>query len=899
MNNVVIVESPAKAKTINKYLGKDYQVLASFGHIRDLPSKDGSVRPDEDFSMDWEVDRDSQKRMAEIAKAVKGADKLFLATDPDREGEAISWHLLEVLQAKGVLKKVETKRVVFNEITKSAILKGIDNPRDIDIELVDAYLARRALDYLVGFTLSPVLWRKLPGARSAGRVQSVSLRLVCDRELEIETFVAQEYWTVLVDMTTPEQAALTARLVELDGKKLEKFTLGNAGSADEARARIAQSVFHVAQVESKPARRFPQPPFTTSTLQQEASRKLGFSATRTMQVAQKLYEGLDIGGETVGLITYMRTDGVSIAAEALASCRDAIEQNFGKNYLPPSPREYKAKAKNAQEAHEAIRPTDLHRKPESLAGMLTDEQLKLYDLIWKRTIASQMEAAVFERTSADIRSVDNKVALRATGSVQKFDGFLKLYQEGRDDAGEDEDANILPALTSGMDLATRDVRPEQHFTEPPPRYSEASLVKKMEELGIGRPSTYASVLQVLRDRSYVRMDKNRFIAEDKGRLVTAFLESFFRRYVEYDFTASLEEKLDEISAGTIGWKEVLRAFWSDFSASVEATKDLRVTEVLDKLNDLLAPFIFRPTEDGRDPRSCPTCNVGSLSLKIGKFGAFIGCSNYPECRYTRQMADSATGGDELAEGPKLIGTDPASGLDVTIRTGRFGPYIQLGEGDKPKRASIPRDVPLENVDFDKAIALLSLPREVGLHPESGKPITTAIGRYGPYVSHDGKFVSLQSTEDVFTIGLNRAVTVIAEGNKGRGRSAPEPLRQFGDSPVTSKPVKLMSGRFGPYVTDGTTNATLPASVNLDALTLDEALAIIAARAAKGPSTKSARKPAAKKPAAKKAAAKPKAAPKATAAKKPAAKKAVAKKPAAKTTAAKKPAVKKTAKAKPE
>ncbi len=898
MTKVVVVESPAKAKTINKYLGKDYHVLASFGHIRDLPSKDGSVRPDEDFAMEWEVDRDSAKRLADIAKAIKDADKLYLATDPDREGEAISWHLMEALRSKGALKKIETKRVVFNEITKSAIEKGISNPRDIDQELVDAYLARRALDYLVGFTLSPVLWRKLPGARSAGRVQSVALRLVCQREQEIEAFVAQEYWTVLVDLLTPESAPFTARLVELNGEKLDKFTLGNAGSAEAARSQVAAAAFRVAQVESKPQRRFPQPPFTTSTLQQEAARKLGFSATRTMQVAQKLYEGLDIGGETVGLITYMRTDGVQIAAEAIQSCRSVIEKNFGKSYVPGQAREYKTKAKNAQEAHEAIRPTDLSRKPDSVARTLTDEQFKLYDLIWKRTIASQMEAAVFERTSADLVSGDGKVALRASGSVQKFDGFLKLYQEGRDDAGDDEDSNMLPPLASGQNLKTEDVRPEQHFTEPPPRFTEASLVKRMEELGIGRPSTYASILQVLRDRSYVKMERNRFMAEDKGRLVTAFLESFFPRYVEYDFTAGLEEDLDEISAGDIGWKEVLRAFWRDFSAAVLATKDLRTSEILDKLNDLLGPHVFPVTEEGKDPRACPSCAEGKLSLKMGKFGAFIGCSNYPECRFTRQMADAANGVDpELAEGPKVFGVDPESNLDVTLRSGRFGPYVQLGEGDKPKRASIPRDVPLDQLDFEKALALLSLPREVGLHPESGKPITAAIGRYGPYLAHDGKFASLSSTEEVFSVGINRAVTVLAEGKKGRGRAAPEALKELGAHPVSGSAIKVMNGRYGPYVTDGSINATLPRASSPDTVTLDEAVALIAARAEKGGGKKPARKKAAAKPAAKKPAAKKapaaKKTPEKAAPKKAAATKTAAKKPAVKKPAAKKPAAKKS------
>ena len=836
MSNIVIVESPAKAKTINKYLGGDYEVLASYGHVRDLPSRDGSVRPEEDFAMDWEVDRDSAKRLNEIARAVKNADNLYLATDPDREGEAISWHVLEVLKAKGVLKDIGIKRVVFNEITKSAVQQGIANARDIDRELVDAYLARRALDYLVGFTLSPVLWRKLPGARSAGRVQSVALRLVCEREREIETFRPQEYWSITADMLTPKQEAFTARLVELDGAKLDRFSIGDKGAADAAKARVEAARFTVSEVESKPQRRFPQPPFTTSTLQQEAARKLGFSATRTMQVAQRLYEGMDIGGETVGLITYMRTDGVQMAEEAIPACRKLIAETFDNTsargrYLPEKPRIYKSKAKNAQEAHEAIRPTNFWRRPEEVKRYLDNDQYRLYELIWKRAVASQMEAAEFNRTTATLASADGKILLRATGSVQIFDGFLTLYQEGRDDEGDDEDSRRLPELARGMATDVAKVLAEQHFTEPPPRYTEASLVKKMEELGIGRPSTYASILQVLRDRKYVRMDRNRFVPEDKGRLVTAFLESFFRRYVEYDFTADLEEQLDEISAGHIGWKDVLRAFWRDFAAAVDATRELRVSEVLDNLNELLGPYIFPQTADGSDPRACPACGEGKLSLKLGKFGAFIGCSNYPECRYTRQMADLDKE-DAAAEGPKVLGLDPETGLEVSLRSGRFGPYVQLGEGDKPKRSSIPRDMPVDQVDLERALALLALPREVGVHPETGKPITTSIGRYGPYLAHDGKYVSLPSSEEMFTIGINRAVTLLAEGKKG-GRAKAEALRELGVNPETDKPVKVMSGRYGPYVTDGATNATLPRDVTPETITLDAALALLAAKAAKG------------------------------------------------------------------
>lgn len=870
---VVIVESPAKAKTINKYLGSDYHVLASFGHVRDLPSKDGSVKPDEDFAMDWEVDKDSERRLKDITTAVKGADHLFLATDPDREGEAISWHVLEVLKKKNALKGVDVKRVVFNEITKTAILKAMENPRDIDSELVDAYLARRALDYLVGFTLSPVLWRKLPGARSAGRVQSVALRLICDRELEIESFIKQEYWTVDVTLKSEAGAGFDARLVSLGGEKLTKFSLANEGAALDAKARIEARDFTITSVESKPARRFPYAPFTTSTLQQEASRKLGFNASRTMQVAQKLYEGMDIGGETVGLITYMRTDGVQIAAEAIQGARSVIAREFGQNYLPAKAREYKAKAKNAQEAHEAIRPTDLSRLPDQVAKYLDVDQRRLYELIWKRTIASQMAEAVLERTTVEITSKDGEVGLRATGTVQKFDGFLRLYQEGRDDTDSDEDDRILPPLSEGQRTDKQGVKTDQHFTEPPPRYTEATLVKKMEELGIGRPSTYASVLSVLRDRTYVVMDKNRFVPEDKGRLVTAFLESFFSRYVEYDFTAALEEQLDEVSAGHIGWKEVLRAFWTAFSAAVEDTKELRVTDVLEKLNEILAPHVFPNLGDGKDPRACPACAAGRLSLKIGKFGAFIGCSNYPECRFTRQMNQTTEEAAASAEEDgRVLGIDDETGFEISVRKGRFGPYIQLGEGtkeEKPKRATLPKDIAPEALTLERAKALLSLPREVGLHPETGKPIMSQIGRYGPYLSHDGKSASLETTEDVFTIGLNHAVTVLAEDKKSKRPAKAEALREVGLHPADNAPVKVMSGRYGPYVTHGGINATLPKGKTPEDITLDEAVALLKARAEKAPSKpargKAKAKAAAKAPAKAKKAAPKKAAPKKAAA----------------------------------
>ncbi|UTP41407.1 type I DNA topoisomerase [Phenylobacterium sp. LH3H17] len=866
--NLVVVESPAKAKTINKYLGSGYIVLASYGHVRDLPAKDGSVKPDEDFAMLWDVDAKSAKRLSDIAEAAKGAERIILATDPDREGEAISWHVLEVLRKKKVLKDAKVERVVFNAITKTAVTEAMKNPRDIDMELVDAYLARRALDYLVGFTLSPVLWRKLPGSRSAGRVQSVALRLVVDREIEIERFKTQEYWTVEADVSSGSDPFL-ARLVKHDGKRLTKFDLGDEASAHAAQAAVKAATFKIAAVEKKPGRRSPAPPFTTSTLQQEASRKLGFSAQRTMQAAQKLYEGIDIGGETVGLITYMRTDGIQSAPEAIDEARQVIGGLYGKEYVPESARIYKTKAKNAQEAHEAIRPTALARNPGSLR--LESDLGRLYELIWKRMIASQMEAARIERTSIDLESADGKTGLRATGQVVLFDGYLAVYEEGRDDA-DDEEGGRLPQVREGADAKVVDARADQHFTEPPPRYSEASLVKKMEELGIGRPSTYASVLTVLRDREYVRMDKNRFVPEDKGRLVTAFLEQFFARYVEYDFTAALEEKLDLVSAGELNWKALLREFWESFHAAVGEIAELRVTHVLDALNEALGPHIFPEKADGSDPRGCPTCGTGRLSLKTGKFGAFIGCSNYPECRHTRPIAQ--TSDDNAAEsGDRELGVDPVTGETVFLKAGRFGPYVQLGEADKPKRSSLPKGWSAAAMDLEKGLRLLRLPREVGAHPEDGGMITAGIGRFGPFVLHNGTYANLPGVDEVFEVGLNRAVTLLAEkraggGRPGRGESAA--LKDLGPHPTDGAPVKILSGRYGPYIKHGSTNANVPKGKEPQDLTMEEAVALIAEREAKGGGKK---KPARAKAPAKPAAAK-KAPAKKTAAKKPAAKKAV-------------------------
>ncbi|MBL4613077.1 MAG: type I DNA topoisomerase [Emcibacter sp.] len=862
----VVVESPAKAKTINKYLGKDYKVLASFGHVRDLPSKNGSVDPDNDFAMIWEVDSDAKKRIKDIADATKVSDELILATDPDREGEAISWHVLELLKAKrGLMKNVVVKRVVFNEITKSAILKAMETPRDIDAPMVDAYLARRALDYLVGFNLSPVLWRKLPGSKSAGRVQSVSLRLICDRELEIEQFKSEEYWTVDVNLSNEAKDKFTAQLNILNGEKIKKFTLTTDAQAAVAEKTIQDSRFSISDVESKPAKRYPAPPFTTSTLQQEASRKLGFNAQRTMRCAQKLYEGMDIGGETVGLITYMRTDGVNIAQEAIYGCRDVISAEYGSNYVPAKPRFYKNKAKNAQEAHEAVRPTDLKRLPKHIAARLDEDQRRLYELIWKRTIASQMAEANFERTTADILSEDKKTGLRATGSVQIFDGFLRLYQEGRDDVDTDDNDKRLPKLTAGESVNQDKVTPNQHFTQPPPRYTEASLVKKMEELGIGRPSTYASVLTVLRDRNYVVMDQKRFVPEDKGRLVTSFLQNYFAKYVEFDFTANMEELLDKVSNGEIPWKKVLADFWSEFHQAIEGTKDLRVSEVLERLNQVLAPFVFPDKEDGSNPRACPKCDDGILSLKTSRYGAFIGCSHYPDCNYTRKMNNGD--GDE-DNGTRVLGIDPETNMEVTVRTGRFGPYVQLGEPvekEKPKRSSVPKGMDAASVDLEKGLKLLALPRTVGTHPEDGKEIKTAIGRYGPYVAHSGVFASLKDPEEVFTLGINRAVDLLADAKKKKGAAA-EPLRELGNHPEDGEPIKVFEGRYGPYVKHNRTNATIPKDKDPKSITLEEAVELIKARAGKGK----------KKPAAKKKAPAKKAAPKKTAAKKKAAPKKKAK-----------------------
>lgn len=861
---VVVVESPAKAKTINKYLGKDYEVLASFGHIRDLPAKDGSVRPDEDFAMSWEVDTASRKRVADIATALKGADTLILATDPDREGEAISWHILDVLRAKKALKKdVPVQRVVFNAITKDAVTAAMAKPREIDMPLVDAYLARRALDYLVGFTLSPILWRKLPGSRSAGRVQSVALRLVSERESEIEKFVAQEYWSVEAKLAQAGKSFL-ARLFSVNGKKTDKLDIKTGEDATALKTLIEAGQFNVSSVEKKPTKRNPYAPFTTSSLQQDASSRLGLSPSRTMQIAQRLYED--------GLITYMRTDAVQMAPEGIAMARSVIGKYFGEEYLPEKARIYQTKAKNAQEAHEAIRPTDMFKRPEQLN--LDADQAKLYGLIWRRTLASQMKAAEIDRTTVDIAvNVPGRaVELRAVGSVVTFPGFLKLYgvEVKSDEESEDEDSRELPPLAVGDKPALEQVDIEQHFTQPPARYTEASLIKKMEELGIGRPSTYAATLTTLKDRDYVRLEGKALHPEDRGRIVTAFLESFFSRYVEYGFTAGLEEQLDQISAGELDYKQVLRDFWRDFTGATEEIKDLRVSEVLDALNDLLASHIFPPRADGSDPRSCPTCGTGTLSLKLGKFGAFIGCSNYPDCKHTLQLSEAASGqSGEAAQGDGVLGTDPESGEDVFLKSGRFGPYVQLGDGKEPKRSSLPKGWDAGSLTLESALKLLSLPREVGLHPETGLPISAGLGRYGPFVLHDGKYANLPDVEEVFTVGINRAVDLIAQkaagGFKRGGGTAVAAIKTFEHD---AGAISVRAGRYGPYVNQGKVNATIPKDVKPEDVTLEQAVQWIAARAeatgtkvkkapakkaaAKKPTAKTATKAAAKKPAASKA-----------------------------------------------
>ena len=853
---LVIVESPAKAKTIEKYLGKDFKVLASYGHVRDLPPKDGSVRPDEGFAMDWELYRDKQSRFKEIADAAKKATRLVLATDPDREGEAISWHVRELLAKRKALPK-DVERVTFNAITKQAVTDAMKAPRELDSDLIDAYLARRALDYLYGFTLSPVLWRRLPGAKSAGRVQSVALRLIVDREREIEAFRSDEYWSIVAKLEQ-DGTEFDARLVKYDGAKLDKLTLGNEGSALAAKAAVEAGKFTVEEIETKPLTRNPAPPFTTSTLQQEAARKLGYSASHTMRLAQSLYEA--------GAITYMRTDGVQMDGSAISAARKAIADRYDGHYLPEKPRHYSTKAKNAQEAHEAIRPTDFGR---DRAG--SGDEGKLYDLIFKRAMASQMAAARLERTTITLRDGTGKNELRATGQVVKFPGYFAVYQEGFDDKDADDDEGLLPTVHKGDSPVKKAVEANQHFTQPPPRFSEASLVKRLEELGIGRPSTYASTIQTLRDREYVRMEKNRFFAEESGRLLTAFLERFFERYVAYDFTAGMEDELDEVSGGREEWKKLLEQFWRDFKPKTEEVMEKKPSEVTEVLDEFLSDYLFPAKEDGSDPRACPMCEAegrtgGRLAMRGGKYGAFVACANYPECKYTRRFAQPGADGEASGE-DGVLGKHPETGEEIHRKTGRFGPYIQMGEGKEAKRSSIPKDLP--DFDLDWAVKLLELPRIVGKHPETGNEIDANIGRYGPYLRHDGKYAKLTSTRDVFDTGMNAAVTLLAEAanRKGGTRGKAEPIKTLGAHPTSGGEIKVMPGRYGPYVTDGTTNATLPKDVKPEDVTEAQAIELIDARAAKGPPKKKGRKAPAKK----------KAAPK----KKAAAKKAPAKKAAAK------------------
>jgi DNA topoisomerase-1 len=879
---VVVVESPAKAKTINKYLGDNYTVLASYGHVRDLPPKNGSVDTENGFEMLWEIGSDSKKHVKAITDALKNDNELILATDPDREGEAISWHLQEALtKRKAINKNTPVSRVVFNAITKTAVTEAMKNPRQVDMPLVEAYLARRALDYLVGFNLSPVLWRKLPGAKSAGRVQSVCLRILTEREMEIEAFNAREFWSVKALLATPRGQEFEARLTHLAGKKLERYDLKNATQAELAEQAINSRDLTIQSVEAKPGTRNPSPPFMTSTLQQEASRKFGMGARQTMSTAQRLYEA--------GLITYMRTDGIDMAPEAIALTRDAISARYGADYVPDAPRVYKNKAKNAQEAHECIRPTELSKAVDELK-IIDADQRKLYDLIWKRTLACQMQSARLERTTVDIGSEDQQVTLRATGQVILFDGFLKIYEEGRDDVVVDDDDKRLPQVAQGEASDKRLIKPEQHFTQPPPRYTEATLVKRMEELGIGRPSTYASVVTTIQDRDYVRKEKNRLIPEDKGRLVIAFLENYFRRYVGYNFTASLEEELDDVSAGERDYKDVLATFWRDFSASIAETSELRITEVLEKINDVLAPHLFPMTEEGGDPRLCPNCNVGRLSMRTARSGgAFIGCSSYPECKYTRAFGPP---GIEDPNGippeGKYLGDD--AGDKISAFKGRFGPYVQRGEvteeNNKPPRQSIPKEwVPTE-VNLEQALRLLSLPREIGPHPEDGIMVWANIGRYGPYLKHaestshrGGTNANLEDIESVFSVGMNHAVQLLAEkiaSRGGRGVAA-APLRELGEHPDLGGPINIMKGKYGPYVKWEKVNATIPSEIEPEDLSIDQAVQLIEEKLAKSPAKRKAAPK--KKPAAKKKAA----------AKKPAAKKAAAQKATAKKAAPKKPA----------
>ena len=845
--NLVIVESPAKAKTINKYLGDKYKVLASYGHIRDLPSKNGSVDPEQDFKMEWEVDSFSKKYLKEITDAAKESSKIILATDPDREGEAIAWHVKEYLNEKKLLKDKEIERVVFNEITKKAVIHGIENPRQIEPLLVDAYMARRALDYLVGFNISPILWTKLPGSKSAGRVQSVALKLITEREHEIESFKPEEFWTLSVKFVDKKKQNITASITQLDNNKIEKFSFKNKEEINKAISNIKNKKFQISDISSKVINRNPSGPFTTSTLQQTASSRLGFGASRTMQIAQKLYQGIDIEGETIGLITYMRTDGTNLSADAVTSFRNYIQNDLGKEYLPQNPLNYSGKkAKNAQEAHEAIRPTDITRTPEIIKKYLSSDQNKLYDLIWSRALSSQMESAKFDRNTITITSENNDTICKASGSVLKFDGFLKIYKN----INKDDDESILPEMSKGP-INIEALLDEQHYTQPPPRYSEASLVKKLEELGIGRPSTYASIISTIANRGYAEILNKRFFPTDRGKLISAFLEKLFSKYVDYNFTAGLEDQLDEITSGKESWIKVLELFWKDFNNNVSEVKEKRTREVLDLLNESLGSLVFDKDKEGNIVRKCQLCDSGTLSLKNSfRGGAFIGCSNYPECKFTRPLSKAkAAAQAQLAE-PKLIGKHE-NGNDIYLKNGRFGPYLQyeinpddLKVEKTPKKkkktkksksdvnellknVSIPKGLELENIDLEKAKFLCSLPKSLGINPDNQKEITLNTGRFGPYLKCENKSARLENIEEIFSIGLNRAITMIAEAKPGRISSSM--IKDLGEHPEDKKPVRIMKGQYGPYIKYKSLNATIPEEKDPVELTMEEALILIEKR----------------------------------------------------------------------
>ncbi len=845
--NLVIVESPAKAKTINKYLGDDYKVLASYGHIRDLPSKNGSVDPDQDFKMEWEVDSFSKKYLKEITDAAKDSSKIILATDPDREGEAIAWHVKEYLNEKKLLKDKEIERVVFNEITKKAVIQGIENPRQIEPHLVDAYMARRALDYLVGFNISPILWTKLPGSKSAGRVQSVALKLITEREHEIESFKPEEFWTLSVKFKDQNNQQITASINQLDNNKIEKFSFRNKEEINKAIISINKKKFNITDISSKVVNRNPSGPFTTSTLQQTASSRLGFGASRTMQIAQRLYQGIDIEGDTIGLITYMRTDGTNLSKDAVSAFRDYIQKEIGNEYLPKDALNYSGKkAKNAQEAHEAIRPTDIIRTPQSVKKYLSTDQNKLYDLIWSRALSSQMESAKFDRNTITITSENNDTICKASGSVLKFDGFLKIYNN----QSKDDDENILPSVSKGL-INIEALIDEQHYTQPPPRYSEASLVKKLEELGIGRPSTYASIISTIANRGYAEILNKRFFPTDRGKLISAFLEKLFSKYVDYNFTAGLEDQLDEITTGKESWIKVLELFWKDFNNNVSEVKEKRTREVLDLLNESLGSLVFDKDKDGNIVRKCQLCNDGTLSLKNSfRGGAFIGCSNYPECKFTRPLSKvKAAAQAQLAE-PKLIGKHE-NGNDIYLKNGRFGPYLQYEkipteiESEKTtkkkkkskksksdvnellKNVSIPKGLELESIDLEKAQFLCSLPKSLGINPDNQKEITLNTGRFGPYLKCENKSARIENIEEIFSIGLNRAITLIAEAKPGRMSSSM--IKDLGEHPEDKKPVRVMKGQYGPYIKYKSLNATIPEEKDPTELTMEEALILIEKR----------------------------------------------------------------------